>query len=162
MIQNNDYCENEKAFGFYAYTLSLISTGLSPQKASISAREKFTPAVVNTIQAKHEFEPEYKSMVSSINPVLYYTGLMELLVTDPNQDPTTARNIRVHYVLTKAVIENRIEPEEILLHDTLFKKAAEDEEAREQLDLLLWTRADLNMTLTNRLKRMYLERQKTK
>ena len=65
MIQNNDYCENEKAFGFYAYTLSLISTGLSPQKASISAREKFTPAVVNTIQAKHEFEPEYKSMVSS-------------------------------------------------------------------------------------------------
>jgi len=86
---------------------------------------------------------------------------MELLITDPNQEPTEARNKRVKYVLTKAVIENRIEPEEIKLHDTLFKKAAEDSSARAELDEL-WSRADPNMILTNRLKAKYLERQKTK
>ena len=114
--------ENEKAFTFYAYNLSLISTGLSPQKATTSARQSFDEAgVVNTIQAKLESEPEYDEMKQSLNPVLYYDGLMELLITDPSQSPTEARNIRVKYVLVCAVIENRIEPEKILLHDKLFK-----------------------------------------
>ena len=154
--------ENEKAFAFYAYNLSIISTGLSPQDATISARQSFDEvSVENTVQTKLSNEPEYGKMITSSNPVPYYDPLMELLVTDPSQSPTAARNIRVRYVLTRAVIEGRIEPEEIKRHNTLFKKAAKDEEAKVALESL-WTHADPNMTLTNRLKRMYLERQKTK
>lgn len=155
--KDENMTENEKAFGFYAYNLSLISTGLSSQEATISARQSFDEAsMVNTVQTKLSNEPEYGKMITSSNPVPYYDPLMELLVTDPSQDPTTARNIRVRHVLTRAVIENRIEPEEVLLHDRLFKEGS-----RADLDAL-WTRADPNMTLTNRLKAMYLERQKTK
>ena len=60
----NDMTENEKAFAFYAYNLSIISTGLSSQKATISARQSFGEAsVVNTIQAKLSNEPEYGKMI---------------------------------------------------------------------------------------------------
>ena len=75
--------ENEKAFGFYAYTLSIISTGFSPQEATERAREQFNPTVVNTIQARLASEPEYKNMLSSTNPVPFYEPLMELLITNP-------------------------------------------------------------------------------
>ncbi len=152
-----EICENEKAFAFYVYTLSIISTGLSPEDATIRARKSFDPtSVVSSIQENLGKEESYSEMLSSTNPVPYYDPLMELLITDPNQDSTAARNIRVRYVLTKAVIENRIEPEEILLHDKLFKEGS-----RAELDEL-WKKADPNMNLTNRLKKMYLERQKTK
>ena len=152
----DEMTENEKAFAFYTYNLSLISTGLSPQEATERARGRYDEAsVVNTVQTKLSNEPEYGKMITSSNPVPYYDGLMELLITDPSQDPTAARNIRVRYVFTKAVIENRIEPEEIKLHDKLFKEGS-----RAELDEL-WKKADPNMTLTNRLKAKYLERQKT-
>ena len=152
----DEMTENEKAFGFYAYTLSLISTGLESQEATTSARQSFDEAsVVNTIQAKLKSEPEYKNMVRSTNPVPFYEILMELLITDPSQDATTARNIRVRYVLTRALLANRIEPEEIKLHDKSFKEGR-----RAELESL-WNKADPNMILTNRLKAKYLERQKT-
>ena len=137
-------------------TQYLISTGISPQKATERARGRYDEvSVINTIQAKLESELEYGEMMTAVNPTTYYEPLMELLITDPNQEPTEARNKRVKYVLVRAVIENRIEPEEILLHDKLFKEGS-----RAELDVL-WTRADPSMTLTNRLKAMYLERQKT-
>ena len=159
---NDNIRENEKAFGFYAYNLSLISTGLSPQEASVQAHQSFNgTSVVNTIQAKVGNEESYGEMLSSANPVPFYEPLMELLVTDPNQEPQEARNKRVKYVLTRAVIENRIEPEEIPLHDKLFIQSQSDEAARAELKEL-WSRADPSMILTNRLKAKYLERQKLK
>ena len=72
MIQNNDYCENEKAFAFYAYTLSFISTGISPQKATERAREKFNPAVITTIRSIVGEEKEYSEMCQSTNPVPFW------------------------------------------------------------------------------------------
>lgn len=57
----DEMTENEKAFAFYAYNVSLISTGISPQEATDRAREKFNPAVINTIQAKLASEPEFHS-----------------------------------------------------------------------------------------------------
>lgn len=79
----------------------------------------------------------------------------EFLITNPQLDPTTARNLRVRYILVKAVEDGRINTENISLHDSLFKalgeimmketRTEEEEhqatELREQLDEL-WTRAD--------------------
>ena len=37
----DEMTENEKAFAFYAYTISLISTGISPQEATERARGRY-------------------------------------------------------------------------------------------------------------------------
>lgn len=68
----DEMTENEKAFAFYAYTLSLISTGLSPQEATVRARGGYDEAgVVNTVQSKLSDEPEYGEMIeSAVNELL--------------------------------------------------------------------------------------------
>lgn len=148
--------ENEKAFAFYAYNLSLISTGLSPQEATEKAHQTFDAGrVVNEIKEKLSNVSEYDEMVISSNPTKLYDTIMELLVCDPSQDPVEARNKRVKYVLTKAVIEKRIEPEDIKKHDELFKRVGEEKSVELEN---LWSRADPNSALTNKLKSLYTQR----
>lgn len=79
----------------------------------------------------------------------------EFLITNPRLDPTTARNLRVRYLLIKAVEAGRINPSDISLHDHLFheigvlsmKEIRTEEEETHLSDLnqqlrALWTRAD--------------------
>lgn len=79
----------------------------------------------------------------------------EFLITNSRLDPTTARNLRVRYLLTKAVEEGRISHSDISLHDQIFRglgeiimketRTEEEEnqatELREQLDAL-WKKVD--------------------
>ena len=44
----------------------------------------------------------------------------EFLITNPALDPVTARNLRVHYILSTAVAERRIQKSDIYLHDQFF------------------------------------------
>lgn len=100
-----------------------------------------------------------ESLLSDEDKILY-VGMKgdqakEFLITNPRLDPTTARNLRVRYVLLKAVEEGRISPSDISLHDSLFhqlgqlsmKETRTEEgenqaiELRERLDTL-WKKAD--------------------
>ncbi len=153
----NQY-ENEKSFAFYYYTLTLISAGMTPQEATAKSRCSFdAEKTVAGIRSRIGNEALYQEMKNGVNPNRFYNSLMELLITDPRLSPVDAREKRIRYVMTEAVIEGRIQPDEIALHDILFKQSIEDREAKESLDNL-WHRADPDRVV-QRLKRMYLERQ---
>ena len=72
---------------------------------------------------------ELESLLSDEDRIKYssMTGdeAHEFLITNPLLDSTTARNLRVRYVLFKAAEEGRIKESNIELHDQLFKALGE-------------------------------------
>ena len=115
---------------------------------------------------------DLESLLSEEDKKLYKSlhgdAAREFLITNPRLDPTTARNLRVHYLLMKAVEERRIT--DISLHDTLFHQPGEimmkeskteaDEkritEPNTKLDAL-WKKADPSNS-SHRLAMMYARR----
>ena len=129
--------ENEKAFAQYYFTLHLISTRyLTPYEASQAEHEEYSEEAEEKLcvelRERLSSEPLYQEYLDSLHTVPYYNGLLELLVTDPTLSPTEARDKRMRYILTKAVIENRIQPSDIALHDSLFSILGKKEDEKEE------------------------------